>query len=502
VNGSTNDSRSLLWPSAATAFAIIGCTWAFSIARYGGPDEPAHIIRAAAVAQGDLLGKPVAGFEEGYRQVTVSNALASGDPACFRHDQSVTADCAVAAPATGEIAVATSAGIAPPWYYAIVGVVARVLSDGDGVLAYRMAAVLLGAAILGYAMARGRRYGGSGWLIVAFTPSAWFLLGVVGTSGIEIALVALAVVEAIGRFHSRSEPGSLLRVTLPLSICLLLRPAALIDVAMVALVLTPTLPRPFTRRAVVAIAGPLAAAGFASLAWSRWTGLVVNDGRTADTNSLATALDQSLRGIPTTVHQAIGAMGWNEFYSPVVTQVVWVGSLMVAVGWVLLRSPARWWHAWWIVAALLLPTIMEVALHRRIGAIWQGRYSIPFAMGGVLYAARERPPTRRVVSALVIAAAVAEVLGLWHTLRRYMVGLDGSYTMQHPAWRPPLNPWLLLAVNAAAITWLAVLSSGSGQTSSDAKVGCTGTALLTDGTNTPEDRDGHRHVLEDRHDQG
>ncbi|MEP7114233.1 MAG: DUF2142 domain-containing protein [Ilumatobacteraceae bacterium] len=460
---STSDSRSLVWISAATAFAIVGCTWAFSIARYGGPDEPAHVIRAAAVAQGDLLGKPVAGFEQGYRQVTVSNSLASGDPACFRHDETITAACAVAQPATGEVVVATSAGIAPPWYYAIVGIVARVLADGNGVLAYRMAAVLLSAAILGYALARGRRYGGSGWMVVAFTPSAWFLLGVVGTSGAEIALVTLAVVEAVGRFHSRNAPASLLRVILPLSICLLLRPAALVDVALVGLVLIPTVPRPITKRSVVTIAAPVVAAGIASLAWSRWTGLVVDDQRTADSNSMATALDQSLRGIPTTVHQAIGAMGWNEFYAPVVTQVVWIAVLVLAIYWVVVRSSARWWHAWWIVAALLLPTVTEVALHRRIGEIWQGRYSIPFAMGGVLYAACVKPPARRLLAGIAIAAAVSEVLGLWHTLRRFMVGLDGSFSLQHAAWRPPLNPWLLLAVNAAAMAWLTVLALGSDQ---------------------------------------
>ena len=50
------------------------------------------------------------------------------------------------------------------------------------------------------------------------------------------------------------------------------------------------------------------------------------------------------------------------------------------------------------------------------------------------------------------------MLTLWHTLRRYMVGLDGSLTLQHAAWTPPLNPWLLLAINAAAIAWLAVTS--------------------------------------------
>lgn len=455
MSQSTSDGRSLIWLSAMTAFTIIGCTWAFSIARYGGPDEPAHIVRAAGVAYGDLQGKPVAGLEPGYRQVTVPKALASGDPACYRHDETTTAACAVAKPGTAPVAVATAAGTAPPWYYAVVGIAARVLSDGAGTLGYRMASVLLCAAILGYALARGRQYGGSGWMVAAFTPSAWFLIGVVGTSGIEIALITLALVEAVGRFHHSASAAALNRVLVPLSICLVLRPAALIDVAVVALVLIPTVDRAVIRRSVTTIAWPLVAAAVASLAWSRWTGFVVDDRRTADSDSTAEALGHSVKGLPSTVHQAIGALGWNEFYAPLAVHVVWIAALALAVCWVLSQSPDRWWHARWIVAALLLPTIVEVLLHRRIGEIWQGRYSIPFAMGGVLFAAHVDPPPRGVVRGMVIATACAEVLTLWHTLRRYMVGLDGSLTLQNATWQPPLNPWLLLAVNAAAITWLA-----------------------------------------------
>ena len=388
----------MVWLSATAGFAIVGCTWAFAVARYGGPDEPAHVIRAAAVAQGDLLGQPVAGFEEGYRQVTVSGMLASGDPACFRHDETIAASCAVPSPSSADVAVATSAGTAPPWYYAVVGMLARVLSDGNSVSAYRMVTVLLCAVVLGYALGRCRGYAGAGWMLAAFTPSAWFLFGVVGTSGIEIALVTLAMVEAVGRFHSRRDTTSLWRVMLPLSICLLLRPAALIDVAVVALVLYPTVPRPLTRRCVAILAMPLVAAGAATIAWSRWTGLVVDDRRTADSDSLMAALRRSIEGIPTTAHQAVGALGWNEFYAPPVAQLVWIATLAFAVYWVFNHSSDRLWHAKWIVAALLLPTILEVLLHRRIGAIWQGRYSIPFAMGGVLYAATTVVPPRRVAA--------------------------------------------------------------------------------------------------------
>ena len=69
---------------------------------------------------------------------------------------------------------------------------------------------------------------------------------------------------------------------------------------------------------------------------------------------------------------------------------------------------------------------------------------------------------RSVLRALMIAACCAEVLTLWHTLRRFMVGLDGSITLQHAAWEPPLNPFVLLAVNAAAIAWLGTVALGSG----------------------------------------
>ena len=190
VSRSTSDNRSLVWLSATAAFAIIGCTWAFAIARYGGPDEPAHVIRAAAVAQGDLLGKPVDGFEEGYRQVTVPGALASGDPACFRHDETIDASCAVATSSATDVAVATSAGTAPPWYYAIVGRRRpRACPMAPACRHTGWSTVLLCAAVLGYALARSRRFCGAGWLLAALTPSAWFLFGVVGTSGVEIALV-------------------------------------------------------------------------------------------------------------------------------------------------------------------------------------------------------------------------------------------------------------------------------------------------------------------------
>ena len=39
-----------------------------------------------------------------------------------------------------------------------------------------------------------------------------------------------------------------------------------------------------------------------------------------------------------------------------------------------------------------------------------------------------------------------------------MVGLDGSLMLRHADWHPQLDPWLLMAINAAAMAWLVVLS--------------------------------------------
>ena len=448
-------NRVVAWLCATCAFAIIGCTWAMATARYGGPDEPAHIIRSAAVSHGDLRGDSVRRLVPGYRQVSVAAPLASGDPGCFRHDGDSTADCAVVVGGSRNRVVATSAGTAPPWYYLAVGWTTRAFSSGRDAMGYRIASVLLCAGVLGYAMARCIAIGRGAWLLAAFTPSAWFLFGVVGTSGIEIALIALAMVEAIMRFH---DPGaSLLRVMLPLVACLLIRPAAVIDIAVVALVLAPTL-APITRRTTAMITVPLAAAAALTIVWNRWTSLVVRDPRTADTDSFAAATWRSLRGIPTTAHQAVGALGWNEFFAPHVAQLVWIATLAFAVYWVVTRTSDRWWHVRWLVLALLVPTVIEVALHQRIGEVWQGRYSIPFAMAGVLYAARAESPRRSIQRSLVGGAAIAEVLTLWNTVRRYSVGLDGSLTFRHAAWSPVLNPWLLLAVNAAAVTWLVTVA--------------------------------------------
>jgi hypothetical protein len=198
--------------------------WALAVARWRARRAGTHLARAAA--HGDLLGQPVARLQPGYRQVRVPAPLASGDPGCYRHDEDATADCAVVTFRTRERDVATSAGAAPPWYYVVVGELDQAVSSGRDAMGYRIASVVLCAVVFGYALARCTGFGRGAWLIAAITPSAWFVLGVVGTSGIEIALIAVVP----GRSPiSMKEVARRWRAAVPLAVCLVVRPAALID---------------------------------------------------------------------------------------------------------------------------------------------------------------------------------------------------------------------------------------------------------------------------------
>ena len=62
VNASTHRYE---FAAAALTFVVafgLLLTWSLGIGRYGGPDEPAHVLRAASVAAGELVGTEVPAF--------------------------------------------------------------------------------------------------------------------------------------------------------------------------------------------------------------------------------------------------------------------------------------------------------------------------------------------------------------------------------------------------------------------------------------------------------
>jgi hypothetical protein len=123
-----------------------------------------------------------------------------------------------------------------------------------------------------------------------------------------------------------------------------------------------------------------------------------------------------------------------------------------------------------VITIVAIPVAFEVLLYRRVGFVWQGRYSIAAALGAVAVGAiavadprtHDHTP-RRALRHLHVAARFAPLVGVaallitqWAAARRYTVGVDGPWSMAGAdAWHPRLDPWLLIAISACALAGMA-----------------------------------------------
>lgn len=474
--------RATIARCGATVVVALGLmvTWSLATARYAGPDEPAHVLRAAAVANGEFEGRPVPGLAPGFRAVVVPAVLASGDPSCFRHAARRPAVCAVAAEGiVGTARAATSAGTNPPLYYAMVGIPVRLLADPSQVVWYRIIAAAWCALALACALGRSRSIGPPGLVVAGLTPAAWFLFGVVNPNSLEISLAALAWVAVVRLLRAgTASAGEIAWFSVPAALAIAIRPIAVIAVAaMVVVVLVgrggwrQVLRLVPSWQARTALLAPPLTAVLSIAAWTWWSSVDVNDPRTASTLSLLATLRRAVQDTSRTLRQMAGSLGWLEFSAPSVAQLSWW--ILIAVAGVLVlsnRSGIRW--AWVSIAALLLamPIVFEVTVAHRVGFIWQGRYSISTGIGLVIVGfglgfdrCADTSGSRRVRLAVLVLPAIAEVATFWTALRRFTVGTDGSWWFTRAAWHPPLPPLVLVGVNAALFVALLLgLSLGLG----------------------------------------
>lgn len=437
-------------------------SWALGIGRYGGPDEPAHVLRSYAAAHGEVLGTSAAPLPPGYRYVTVPAALASGDPSCYRHDPTVTSECAAAVDDDAPVQAATSAGLTPPLYHLVVGALARLGGDPADTTSYRLAAALLHALVLTVIVTRlvAVRPASIAALAItaaAVTPAAWFLFGVVNPNSLEVALALLAWTGVALLPRGANGPSALTStevwwVGVPLGLAVVVRPiAAVLALATVtvAVLSAPALRR--SRALVTALVAPAALATVAQVAWALAAQVEVDDPRTAVDQSVLTSLREAISALPTTAAEAVGSLGWNEFRAPGWVMAAWtvgaawcVASTVAGAGRVGRRGAAVW--AVWVGAAVATPVLFDVVFASSVGPIWQGRYSLPIVVGVMAVArrsvdddGRELQPRPRVLAALIVVAAVVELVTYWATVRRYSVGTDGS--------------WLLVDAVASSAWW-------------------------------------------------
>jgi hypothetical protein len=497
VDALRSSSRRVWWTTFVLAFAL-SALWGLANPPFAAPDEPAHVIRAVSLDHGELIGKNASrrlleelGGDDTNLQVRVPEVFRRVGTPCFAFERNVPATCLVVEGPSREADALTSAGRHPPAYYGVVGVASFLRDPGSGtVYLMRFITALLTAALIASAVTASRRTATPTLVVTgvlfAVTPMVLFVTGAVNPSAPEIAAaIALWVSGLILVSQSGERVDKRLVTTVGIAACVLALSRQL---------------SPFWLGLIaLAMLGCSNRASLRNLARSHWARLwalivVASVGAQAAWVIIVKPLDASLLGrtrvdVPASevvrnslgasfsrYREMIGVFGWLDTPSPALTFIMWTAGIgflvFLAVAW------GRRSHVTVIVglvaATIVVPIVLESPAYRDVGGVfWQGRYTLPLAVGIPIVAAMavswsEPGRTfmrRRLVLAVAAALVIAHVLAFAQNLRRYTQGYDGEIQYwKDPLWAPPLSPLLLTIAYTAAViafVWWVLVQSGA-----------------------------------------
>jgi hypothetical protein len=475
-------SRRVQWWISFALFTLLATAWALGQPLFAGPDEQDHVRRAASVAHGEIIGPTRHGKPDHLRFVKVPAPFARAYP-CFAFKPAVSAECEINIDEgdKGDVRLPLANGRYPPTPFAAVGLPSVVWPSAFGVYVMRvLGAALCGAlfasALLSLRETRAPWLAASG-LAFALTPMVFFLSSVVNPNSLEIAggvgLWASGVL-LVGKAREGVVDGRIVtRTAIAAGVLVVTRPLGMLWLGLAGAVLLLTGTWPALRRLlgarIVQIWGGVVGLCIAfELAWTTFydtLGSKEPPGPSADGLSTVEVLRQTFGSTSLNYREMIGVFGWRDTPAPALTSVLWtaaIGVLVVlGVGLSRRRSAS-------VIAALLglivvVPALLEYIEARRFGFGWQGRYTLPFAVGLPILCGftLAQEPARilqrgRLLIVLGIAFVVAHFVAFAQNLRRYSVGKDGTLTFWLDAdWTPPVPSSLLLLAYAVLIVALA-----------------------------------------------
>ncbi|HTW06340.1 MAG TPA: DUF2142 domain-containing protein, partial [Acidimicrobiales bacterium] len=390
-------TRPLLRVWAASFFVIWLAAAAWSLASPIGsaPDEPAHLIRAASLVRGEVLGKPlphVTASNKAYLAVEAPEVFArlANDVQCFQSNPSVPASCQGSlAGSRADVNVYTYVGRYPPLYYALVGLPTLAMVSSGGVYAARLVSASLSAAMLALGIVCTRRCRGipliGAGMALAMTPMTLYLAGVINPSGLEISSAISAWVAGMALVSNADDEGPppIVVGTLGISliVLLLVRGLSPLWVGCIGVVLVAFLGRrvrALARARIVHrwLAGCIAA-GFAALAWDLYANPFLTEpgAPVAKGTNTSQLLMLALERVDLLVTSSIGQFGWLDTPSPFGVIVTWLGALgaIVLIGACVASRRDALITAGTLVAWLVVPLIVILADARSEGIIGQGR---------------------------------------------------------------------------------------------------------------------------------
>jgi hypothetical protein len=457
----------LRWIVSFALFLAVGAAWAFASPIYSGPDEPSHVIHAAAIPRGDLIGTEHKGKPN--VDVTAPRIYGRG-PECFAFKPEVPADCFFLADTLhGDGTLKSYTARYLPPYSAFIGFGSYWIPPGAGqIYLMRMLGAVIVAALLASAVSTVLAVGTLGFalgFLFALTPMALYFSGIVNPSTPEIAAgiavwthgIALTGV-AVG-----DDPRVLRRFGIAACVLCATRPLSPVWLLLTVIILVFVAGRPrvmdlIRRRSVQVWAGAAVAITLIQVVWSAWA-KPLSEGNTAQKGldrPISFIFEQSIGKLYwSNTREMIGMFGWLDTVTPMATTIFW----LVAVGALVLLAisvgsrRAAWTVGVTLLLAYLVPVAIETARASSNNLVWHGRYTLPFAVGIPLlagYTLRSLEGTtlaiKRFAWWLVVAFVVAQVLAFNQALRRYTSGVNGPvwFWTSDTFWSPPVPSWILV----------------------------------------------------------
>lgn len=479
---------------------LLSSTWALANPLMASPDEPAHTVKAAAVARGQLLGEDTVGGTA--VDVPYFYRLVTAYPTCYMFvpDEPAGCDIVPTEDLDSPSDAVTPAGRYNPLYYSVVGL-PTLLPAGDGAL-YAMR--ILSAVLTTFFVALGLRAlaqtGPAPWAVPglagALTPMVVFLTSTVNPAAIEItaAFALWCLLLALLRHPDPALVRSRMWwVALATAFFVNARGLSLLYCAvLVAAVLLVSPWRSFLEVVRTRAAWPpLAAVVVACVAAAGWV---------VGTNSLGSGEAVNHPDLTFVPAAKLTVFAWDGFVLNMVGQFGWMDTPLE--GWVLMAFAAgsafvvlaalaagRWRERAGVLAVaaatFALPVVVHASQAHFLGFIWQGRYILPVAIGVpvlaafVLHRRAQDVPAAWLPGVRRIGVRVAVVVGsllafvqlaaFLENLHRYVNGEDGGWFSLAPdAWLPPVPLPLLLLLGlvatvgfGAVIVWSARLGTSA-----------------------------------------
>jgi hypothetical protein len=495
------------------AVALTALCWIAGNPRSSGPDERSHMIASAGLVRGDREGRinpdPDPNLA-GTHLFAVPGMVGQPDPGCWAFYPSIPVACQSTVPlSTTERELPSSSYNYPPWALVLPGLASFVPSAGGyAYLARVLNAAVPVALVAGSLVAlRQRRAVLAAGALLGMTPIVWFTFGFVSPSAVAIggglALWTALLVErsrlttwlavagwAAVLLPRRDGPVWATMIVLTCALLTGRRPLALwrrlapwarwTVVAITPLPLvTPILNRDFDSNALLPFA-PLALVA-ADLLATRYEHTRSTAGRRAliAYTSLAAALaalalvlaapgDLQAETVRLVVantgdhlRQLVGILGWLDTAVPAVAVFLfWAligGMSLVAV---LEYQRSTFVYLAGLAGAVAAAWLLELGQGTDYGDYWQGRYTMPFAIGLPLVLAWRPAGAEwlddRLTSIVAWGSWVVVNVAFVAAQQRWGVGVNGTWNpFDWDTWGAPITPWLLLLVHAGATGVLA-----------------------------------------------